>query len=76
MRVHVNHPGSARALVRFYRTRGYLSVERSLGVVEAIPISSAGEAADRARLLADLDAWLADNPDVKPLERPERPADG
>ena len=64
MRIQLTEPRAARELVRFLRDRDYLAVEESGGVVEAVPIQVVSEPADRARTLRDLDAWLAENPDV------------
>ncbi len=67
MRIRVGDPQAARDLVRFLRRRGYLAVADAEGVVEAVPIESAGEAPDRARTLRDLAEWSA----ATPARRPE-----
>ncbi len=70
MVIRVNDPGGARDLTRFFRERKYLAVEREPGVAEVVPISSAGEHADRSRILRDAAAWRERNPGVEatPLE--------
>lgn len=62
MRLHVSESAAVRDLVRFLRTRDYLAVDEGDGMVEVVPIGSVSEAADRARLLRDLDEWRTGRP--------------
>ena len=64
MRIRLSDVRAARHLVRFLRDRDYLAVEHADGVVEAVPIQSVSEPADRERTLRDLDVWLSGQPDV------------
>ena len=70
MLIRVSDPEAARNLTRFFRNRKYLAVERETGVVEVLPIASAGERADRLRIVRDTAAWREQNPGVEttPLE--------
>jgi hypothetical protein len=63
MRIHVDRR-SGKSLVSHFRARDYLAVERAPGIVEAVPIASRDERADRERTLKDLDAWATANPTV------------
>jgi hypothetical protein len=65
MRIRLNNPDTARDLVRFLRRRGYLAVAEPRAVVEAVPINTVSEQADRSRLLQDLSAWMAENPGLE-----------
>jgi hypothetical protein len=64
MRIRIDDPPSARDLVRFLRRRDYLAVEESEGLVEAVPINSVSERADRVRTLRELSDWMAQHPGV------------
>ena len=73
MRIRLDNPQAARALVRFLRGREYLAVARPEGVVEAVPINSTTEGNDRLRTLRDLEDWRAEHPEIEatPLEPDE-----
>ena len=72
MRIRISDPRAARDLVRFFRTRGYLAAARGPNVVEVVPIDSAGERADRARALGDLETWSEANPGIGAVPLPDR----
>ena len=74
MLVRVTNLEATRRLVRFFRSRGYLAVQREPRLVEAVPIAAASEEADRRRLLADLDDWHAENPDAEASVVPDDPS--
>jgi hypothetical protein len=57
MRIRLDDRSLSRDLVRHFRGRGYLAVERERGVVEVLPIDASDARDDRARTLADLAAW-------------------
>jgi hypothetical protein len=64
MRIQIDDARLSKKIVRHFRARGYLAVERGPGTIEVVPIDARDEAGDRARTLADLAAWTAANPDV------------
>ena len=70
MRLHITDPREARGLVRFFRRREYLAVERERGILEVVPINSLSDRSDRLRTLRDLADWKAACPgvDVEPIE--------
>jgi hypothetical protein len=70
MKLQVHDQQAAENLVRFFRRRDYLAVHEPPGIVEAVPIQSVGERADRMRTLGDLAEWRAENPGVEatPIE--------
>jgi hypothetical protein len=61
MRIHIDDPGRSKDLVRHFRARGYLAVERAPGTIEVVPIEGEGDEANRARTLADLAEWASAN---------------
>jgi hypothetical protein len=65
MRIRVSDPRKSRELVRFLRGREYLAVAHHDGPVEAVPINSISERADRVRMLRDLADWMAENPGLE-----------
>jgi hypothetical protein len=68
MVIRVSDPRATRDLTRFFRERKYLAVERETGVVEVVPIASAGDRGDRGdrvRILQDLAAWRERNRGVE-----------
>jgi hypothetical protein len=65
MVIRVSDPRAARDLTRFFRERKYLAVERETGIVEVVPIASAGDRGDRVRILQDLAAWRERNRGVE-----------
>lgn len=65
MRIQIDDPRRCRDIVRHFRARGYLAVERGPGTIEVVPIDATGADADRARILSDLEEWAAANRDVR-----------
>ena len=61
MQIQIDDPGRAKDLVRHFRSRGYLAVEREPGMVEVLPIETEAEETGRARTLADLAEWAGAN---------------
>jgi hypothetical protein len=57
MRIHIDDRRLCKSIVRHFRARGYLAVERGPGTIEVVPIDAGNEKADRARTLADLEEW-------------------
>jgi hypothetical protein len=72
MELRITDPELAGDLVRFFRRRGYLAVSESPGVVEVVPIRSASERANRAKMLCDLAEWTRGHPGVEaePVDLP------
>ena len=61
MQIQIDDPRRAQDLVRHFRSRGYLAVEREPGTVEVVPIEAEAEETGRARTLADLAEWAGAN---------------
>ena len=64
MRIQIDDPRRCRDIVRHFRARGYLAVERGSGTIEAVPIDATGADVDRARTRSDLEEWAAANREV------------
>jgi hypothetical protein len=63
-RLRVTDPTHAHSLVRFFRSRDYLAVQRARDVVEVVPLIALSESADRRRLIRLVDEWRRDNPNA------------
>jgi hypothetical protein len=72
MQIQISDPRAAKDLTRFFRSREYLAVERTKGVLEVVPIQAVGQRADRRRTLRDLAEWAAANPEFEatPMDEP------
>ncbi len=65
MHIRVNDPTRVGELARFLRARDYLAFPNGDRGVEAVPLYSVSERADRVRLESHLARWLGRERDVE-----------
>ena len=64
MQIHIDDSRRCKDIVRHFRARGYLAVERAPGTIEVVPIDAQTREADVARALGDLADWATANEGV------------
>jgi hypothetical protein len=71
MRIRLEDHSRCKELVRHFRARGYLAVEREPGILEVLPIDAPDEERARTRTLADLEEWTRANDGVAATPLPD-----
>jgi hypothetical protein len=65
MLLRISDPRLPDDLVRFLRRHDYLAVKKERDTIEAVPINTVSERADRKRLRRDLSQWRAEHPGIE-----------